>query len=54
MKNHLKQISSFTGLGSLLGLGMIFGVPEQGVQLVGAAIVAVLNLFDFFRNEKKS
>ena len=51
MLHYLKQISTWTGTGSIVGLAIVLGVPEQHVQVIGAAIIALLNVYDLFRNE---
>ena len=49
----LKQVSTWTGAGSLGALAVIFGVPGDTVGIICGAVIGVLNLFDLFRNEKK-
>ena len=50
---NLKEKSTWTGAGSLGALALILGVPQTTVQVVGTAVIAVLNVYDLFRKESK-
>ncbi len=54
LKSYLSQKSTWTGAGSLMGLSVLLGIPSETFQVVGAAVVAILNLFDVLRDEQKN
>ena len=52
-KLKLDQKSTWTGGGSVMLLGAMFGLPDVQLQAACGIAIAVINLFDVFRNEKK-
>jgi hypothetical protein len=50
--NHLKQKSTWAGLGTILALVGISLDPEQ-LTSIGTAVIALIGVFEVFRHERK-
>ena len=48
--NYLRQPSTYAG-GILVAIAATFGISADGVELIGAAFVAIIGLVEFFRNK---
>ena len=52
-KIDFKQKSTWTGGGSLAMLVPFFGVEEPMFKVIAGVAIALINAYDFFRNEAK-
>ena len=48
----MKQPSTWSGVGIIGALGLMFGIPLEQVQQAGTVVIGLIGLFEIGRNEK--
>ena len=52
--SYLRQPSTWAGASILVAMGAMAGISAEGVELIGSAVIALIAVVEFFRNEKKT